>query len=61
MKRMKRLIRYPLTLRVDPETLEAIDRLREAYRAHPGQLSGCTRSQAIRKAILECAAKLDDK
>jgi hypothetical protein len=44
--------------RADKATLEAIDKLVAAYVPGPGDLSGASKSRAIRGAILAAAAKI---
>lgn len=48
-----------VNFRADPATLEAIDKLEEAFANTPGELSTNVKSRAIRKALIESAARLE--
>lgn len=50
-----------VNFRADQPTLDAIDKLAAAYVPEPGDLKGGGKSRAIRDALLEAAARLDEK
>ena len=56
---MKKKGHTMINFRADTATVEAIKRLADAQAAEPGELMGGSRSKAIRVAILEAAARLD--